>query len=127
MRQMMLKIIIILYVVLVSSSAISDEIPVIVISAGKTLQSKSTVGSDIEIIDSKTLKNSSEYFIGDILDNNLNGMNYFQSGGPGSVSGIQLRGQPKRYTTVYMDGVKLSDPSTPSNDYYFNNIIFVRD
>ena len=29
----------------------------------------------------------------------------------------------KRYTTVYMDGVKLSDPSTPSNDYYFNNLL----
>ena len=120
---MMLKIIIILYVVLVSSSAISDEIPVIVISAGKTLQSKSTVGSDIEIIDSKTLKNSSEYFIGDILDKNLNGMNYSQSGGAGTASMIQLRGQPKRYTTVYIDGVKVSDPSTPSNDYYFNNLM----
>ena len=22
-----------------------------------------------------------------------------------------------------MDGVKLSDPSTPSNDYYFNNLL----
>ena len=64
----MLRILIILYVALVSSSAISDEIPVIVISAGKTLQSKSIVGSDIEIVDSKTLKNSNEYFIGDILD-----------------------------------------------------------
>ena len=50
-------------------------------------------------------------------------MNYHQSGGYGTVSGIQLRGQPKRYTTVYIDGVKVSDPSTPSNDYYFNNLI----
>ena len=30
---------------------------------------------------------------------------------------------PKRYSTVYIDGVKLSDPSTPSNDYYFNNLV----
>ena len=50
-------------------------------------------------------------------------MNYHQSGGYGTVSGIQLRGQPKRYATVYIDGVKVSDPSTPSNDYYFNNLI----
>ena len=95
----------------------------IVITAGKTPQSKSTVGSDVEVIDNKTLRNSNEFFIGDILDNNLNGMNYFQSGGYGTVSGIQLRGQPKRYTTVYIDGVKVSDPSTPSNDYYFNNLM----
>ena len=55
--------------------------------------------------------------------NLLNGINYFQSGGYGTISGIQLRGQPKRYSTVYIDGVKVSDPSTPSNDYYFSNLL----
>ena len=106
-----------------SSTIFAKDIPIIVISPGKTLQSKSVVGSDVEVIDKKTLQDSNEYFIGDILDKNLNGMNYFQQGGIGTVSGMQLRGQPKRYTTVYIDGVKVSDPSTPSNDYYFNNLI----
>ena len=119
----MLKIFLILYFILFSTLVFSKEIPVIVISPGKTLQSKSSVGSDVEIIDSKTMQNSNELFIGDILDNSLNGMNHFQSGGYGTASGIQLRGQPKRYTTVYIDGVKVSDPSTPSNDYSFNNLI----
>ena len=120
--KMMLRGLVFLYFIIFSSSVFSKDIPIIVITAGKTPQSKSTVGSNIEVIDNKTLRNSNEFFIGDILDNNLNGMNYFQSGGYGTVSGIQLRGQPKRYTTVYIDGVKVSDPSTPSNDYYFNNL-----
>ena len=120
---MMLRTVIFLYFFLFTTSIFSKEIPIIVISAGKTPQSKSTVGSDVEVIDNKTLENSNEYFIGDILDNNLNGMNLFQSGGYGSVSAVQLRGQPKRYTTVYIDGVKVSDPSTPSNDYYLNNLM----
>jgi len=119
----MLRGLVFLYFIIFSSSVFSKDIPIIVITAGKTPQSKSTVGSDVEVIDSKTLRNSNEFFIGDILDNNLNGVNYFQSGGYGTVSGIQLRGQPKRYTTVYIDGVKVSDPSTPSNDYYFNNLV----
>ena len=106
-----------------SVNLFSEEIPIIVISPGKTLQSKSVVGSDIEVIDRETISNSHHFFIGDILDNNLNGLNYFQSGGYGTVSGIQLRGQPKRYSTVYIDGVKVSDPSTPSNDYFFNNLV----
>ncbi len=105
------------------TNLLAKDIPIIVISPGKTLQSKGTVGSDVDVIDNKVLKNSSEFFIGDILDNNLNGLNYFQQGGYGTVSGVQLRGQPKRYTTVYIDGVKVSDPSTPSNDYYFNNLM----
>lgn len=105
------------------SNGYTKDIPVLVISPAKTYQSKGTIGSDVEVIDSKTIKNSNQFFLGDILDNNLNGINYNQSGGYGTVSGIQLRGQPKRYTTVYIDGVKVSDPSTPSNDYYFNNLI----
>ena len=120
---MMLRAAIFIYFILLLNQVLSEETPVIVISPGKTFQSKSTVGSDVEVIDSKTLENSGSYFIGDALDNNLNGMNYFESGGYGTVSGIQLRGQPKRYTTVYIDGVKVSDPSTPSNDYYFNNLV----
>ena len=106
-----------------SSNIFADDIPIIVISPGKTLQSKSIVGSDVEVITGDAISNSNQFFIGDILDNNMNGINYFQQGGMGTVSGIQLRGQPKRYTTVYIDGVKVSDPSTPSNDYYFNNLM----
>ena len=101
----------------------AENIPVIVISAGKSQQSKSTVGSDVTIINKETISNSRENFVGDILSENLMGMNYFQSGGYGTVSGIQLRGQPKRYSTVYLNGIKLSDPSTPSNDYYFGNLM----
>jgi len=119
----MLRVLVFLYFIIFSTSIFSKEIPIIVISAGKSPQSKNTVGSDVTVIDRKTIENSNEYFIGDILDNNLNGMNQFQSGGYGAVAGIQLRGQPKRYSTVYIDGVKVSDPSTPSNDYYFNNLI----
>ena len=114
--------ILIIYLVFNFSYLFSKDIPVIVISPGKTLQSKSIVGSNVEVINSKNISDSNQFFIGDVLDNNLNGINYFQSGGYGTISGIQLRGQPKRYTTVYIDGVKVSDPSTPSNDYYFNNL-----
>ena len=101
----------------------AGDIPIIVISAGKSPQSLSVVGSDVSIINEDTISSSGESFVGDILSENLIGMNYFQSGGYGSVSGIQLRGQPKRYSTVYLNGIKLSDPSTPSNDYYFGNLM----
>jgi vitamin B12 transporter len=36
---------------------------------------------------------------------------------------VQLRGLPKRYSTVYIDGVKMSDPSSVSNDFDFNHIL----
>ena len=113
---------ILLFFILINKS-IAGDVPIIVISAGKAPQSKSTIGSDVSIIDSNDIANSNEYFVGDIMSENLMGMNYFQSGGYGTTSGIQLRGQPKRYSTVYINGIKLSDPSTPSNDYYFGNLM----
>jgi len=115
--------ILLLFIVFNSLKIHAEDIPVIVISSGKAPQSKSIVGSDVSILDKNKISSSGESFVGDILSENLMGMNYFQSGGYGTNSGIQLRGQPKRYSTVYLNGIKLSDPSTPSNDYYFGNLM----
>ena len=100
----------------------ADEIPIIIISAGKASQSKGTVGSDIELLDSKTLKASNITQLGEAIADNISGANYSSQGGPGTISIIQLRGLPKRYNSVYLDGVKLSDPSSPDNAFYFNSL-----
>ena len=123
MCQMMLRVLVFFYFILVSNSAFSKEIPIIVISASKKPQSLSTVGTSVTILDEKFFSNSSEYFLGDALSTSTTGANFFQSGGHGTSSAIQLRGMPKRYTTVYIDGVKMSDPSSVSNDFDFNNIL----
>ncbi len=121
-----------LLIILVNSSGATEQdcewnskrgIPCLVISPNKSPQSYSAVGSSVSVINSEILENSNEFFLGTILDENLNGMNYFRSGGHGTVTGIQLRGLPKRYSTVYIDGVKMSDPSSSDNSFYFSNIM----
>ena len=118
MCQMMLKVILFLYLILSSAVVFSKEIPVIVISAGKTPQSYSSVGSQVTVIDAETIENSSESFLTDLLNNEVQGLNIFSLGGRGTNSGIQMRGLPKRYSTIYIDGVKMYDPSTPDNSFY---------
>ena len=59
MCQMMLRSLVFLCIILFSKSVFSKEIPIIVISAGKTPQSYSSVGSQVTIIDSETIENSS--------------------------------------------------------------------
>ena len=105
------------------ASIFSKEVPIIVISASKKPQSLSTVGTSVTILDEKFFNNSTEYFLGDALSTSTTGANFFQNGGHGTSSAIQLRGMPKRYSTVYIDGVKMSDPSSVSNDFDFNNIL----
>jgi vitamin B12 transporter len=120
---MLLKTYIAIFLLIFSSKVYSDDIPIIVINASKKPQSISTVGTSVTILDKKFFNNSTEYFLGDALSTSTTGANFFQSGGHGTSSAIQLRGMPKRYSTVYIDGVKMSDPSSVSNDFDFNNIL----
>ncbi len=101
----------------------AEDIPIIVIAPSKKAQSLSTVGTSVTILDNEFFENSNEFFLGDALSSNNTSSNFFQSGGHGTSSAIQLRGLPKRYSTVYIDGVKMSDPSSVSNDFDFNHIL----
>jgi len=101
----------------------SEETPIIVISAGKTNQSINTVGSSIDVINSDTINNSSYYSLADVINNNSTSTNFFQAGGHGGNIGIQLRGLEKRYSTVYIDGVKMLDPSSSDGSFYLENIM----
>jgi outer membrane cobalamin receptor len=51
-----------------SSFSYADNIPVIVITPSKSIQSYNNVGSSVSIIDSEIINDSSEYFLGDVLD-----------------------------------------------------------
>ena len=121
---MLIKIIKLLIILIFPFNLVfAADIPIIVIAPSKKVQSVSTVGTSVTVLDETFFKNSNEFFLGDALANETTSINFFQSGGHGTSSAIQLRGLPKRYSTVYIDGVKMSDPSSVSNDFDFNNIL----
>ena len=122
---LMLKKIASLLLILIFPAKIlfAADIPIIVIAPSKKTQSVSTVGTSVTVLDETFFKNSNELFLGDALATNSTSINFFQNGGQGQTSAIQLRGLPKRYSTVYIDGVKMSDPASVSNDYDFNHIL----
>jgi len=115
-------IISIIFIFFFNQTTFADT-PVIVIAPSKKPQSISTVGSSVTVFDSSFFENSNDLFLGNALADGVTSANFFQNGGQGSTSAIQLRGIPKRYSTVYIDGVKMSDPASVSNDYDFNHIL----
>jgi len=121
LKKILVKLIVFVFVF--NNTLFSKDIPIIVIAPSKTPQSVSTVGTSVVVIDEEFLKESNEYFLGDVLSGGTTSANFFQNGGHGSTSAIQLRGLPKRYSTVYIDGVKMSDPSSVSGDFDFNHIL----
>ena len=121
-----LKIIALSLIIVFSSTntiVFATDIPVIVIAPSKKAQSVSTVGTSVTVLDEAFFENTNEFFLGDVLNSKSTSVNFFQNGGQGQTSAIQLRGLPKRYSTVYIDGVKMSDPSSVSNDFDFNHIL----
>ena len=119
-----LKVIHLLLIFMFSfSNLFAADIPIIVIAPNGKAQSKSTVGTSVTIFDETNIGSSNDFFLGDVLGNGTTSFNYFQTGGHGATSGIQLRGLPKRYSTVYIDGVKQSDPSSVSDDFDFSHIL----
>ena len=117
------NLIVFLVIVLFATQLYSKDFPVIVIAPSKKPQSISTVGTSVVVLDEKFLENTNEFFLGDVLAGNSTSINFFQNGGYGATSAIQLRGLPKRYSTVYIDGIKMSDPSSVSGDFDFNHIL----
>ena len=99
------------------------DIPIIVIAPGKTPQSISTVGSTVTVIDEDEINESSHFSLAHIIDDNSTSTNMFQMGGYGANTGIQLRGLEKKYSTVYIDGVKMLDPSSSDGSFYMENVM----
>ena len=121
----MLRLAIVTIILIFKSSVIlfAADIPIIVIAPSQKAQSKSTVGTSVTVFDESNIKNSNDFFLGDTLGNQTTSFNYFQTGGHGATSGIQLRGLPKRYSTVFIDGVRQSDPSSTDGGFEFNHIL----
>jgi len=121
MLKKIFKILIILF--LSTNNLFSQDVPVIVISPGKTAQSLNTVGSTVEVFTSDGINNSSHFSLANVIDDNSTSTNLFQMGGYGSNIGVQLRGLEKRYSTVYIDGVKMLDPSSSDGSFYLENVM----
>ena len=95
MKKIILIFLLFLLKLSLGSIVIADDIPVIVIAPSKTNQSYSSVGTSVTSISSQEIQESGKFFLGEVLNDNSTGMNYFRSGGYGTVTGIQLRGLPK--------------------------------
>ena len=80
-------IISILILVLSLNKLFAADIPVIVIAPSKKAQSISTVGSSVTVYDQEYLDNNEDFFLGDILSDGSS-INFHQSGGAGTISGI---------------------------------------
>ena len=87
--------------------------PELVISASRIATSSALVPSSVTVITADDLQRQQIRTLADALQN-VPGLFLVQSGGIGGQSSIFMRGTNSNHTKVLIDGLDMSDPSTPS-------------
>ncbi len=122
----MFKFYLIVFVSFFSSSKlfsqISDQdlINIVVTPSGFEQEIKKT-NSFIKVINKRDIEKSSASNIIDLLKRESS-IGIASSGGPGSIPSYFLRGFPKKYLKVIVDGMNIADPTAPQAETYLQNI-----
>lgn len=80
------------------------------------------VASSITVITAADLERDQRRTVVDALQA-VPGLNIVQSGGPGNQASVFMRGTNSNHTKVLIDGIDVSDPSSPSGAYDFGNLL----
>jgi vitamin B12 transporter len=97
-------------------------IPPVVISATRLPTPASQVGSSVTVITADEIEQKQERLLPDVL-RDVPGLNVVQSGGPGGQTSVFIRGGNSNHTKVLIDGIDITDPSTPTGAFDFGNLL----
>lgn len=86
------------------------DLGTIVLSALKTAAEALRTGVSVDVVETEDLDAARDTSLADTLAR-LPGVTVAQSGGFGATSALRIRGADGRYLAVFVDGIKVSDPS----------------
>ena len=95
-----------------------DEPEQVIVSATRTPTPALEVASSITVITAADLEARQLRTISDALKD-VPGLNVVQTGGPGGVTSVFIRGTNSNHTKVLIDGIDVSDPSNSIGAFDF--------
>src|SRR6516162_2781052 len=93
-----------------------------VITATRIPTPETQVASSLTVISAEELDASQAPTLPDVLKY-VPGLNLVQSGGPGGVTSIFMRGTNSNHTKVLVDGIDVSDPSNATGAFDFGQLL----
>jgi vitamin B12 transporter len=100
-----------------------DESPeAVVITATRLPTPASEVASSITVVTAEDIAARQERTIADVLKD-IPGLNVVQTGGPGGVTSVFIRGTNSNHTKVFIDGIDVSDPSNSTGAFDFGQLL----
>src|SRR5262249_12313184 len=97
-------------------AADANELQQIVVSATRVPTPAQEVASSITVITAEDIEARQQRTIATMLKN-VPGLNVVQTGGPGGVTSVFIRGTNSNHTKVLVDGMDISDPSSPTGSF----------
>src|SRR6202050_5408653 len=109
----------------VSSTAIAqnEESPeTVVVTATRVPTPQAKIASSITVITAKDIAAKQQQTLPDVLAD-APGLNVLQSGGPGGQTSVFMRGTDSNHVKVLVDGIDVSDPSSPTGTFDFGQFL----
>ena len=94
----------------------------VVVTATRIPTPESEVASSITVITAEEIAAKQSQTLPDLLKD-VPGLNVVQSGGPGSLASIFMRGTNANHTKVLVDGIDVSDPSSADGSFDFSRLL----
>ena len=76
----------------------------VIVTASRIAEPLSSTLADVSVVDRETIERSGAGDVADLLGR-LPGVEFSRSGGPGTATGVYIRGGENRHTALYIDGV----------------------
>jgi vitamin B12 transporter len=100
----------------------SPSEPDIVVTPFRTAQPIQRAGSAITVITAEEIEKASARDVSDLF-RRVPGVTLTQSGGPGHVQTVRIRGGDVRHTLVLIDGIRVNDPTSTGREFDFSTLV----
>ena len=90
----------------------------IIITANRTATDRNRTGTSVSVVSSEDLRTGQEVGVADAFGR-LAGVSVSQQGPFGSPASVRIRGADQRYIAVFIDGIRVSDPTGVQTQFDF--------
>ncbi|HEY5208459.1 MAG TPA: TonB-dependent receptor [Stellaceae bacterium] len=97
-------------------------LPSMVVSATQIATPPAQIGSDVTVITAADIARNQWRALPDAL-RAVPGIQVEQAGGPGSATSVFIRGANANHTKVLLDGIDVTDPSSPNGAFDFSQVL----
>jgi vitamin B12 transporter len=99
-----------------------DQLQSVVVTATRIPTPESQIASSVTVVTADEIAARQIRTLPDLLKE-VPGLNVVQSGGPGGQTSVFMRGTNANHTKVLIDGIDVSDPSSPNAAFDFGQLL----